>query len=103
MSNRSISGAAKEASAKRGSRLPQIALIWSQFTDTHVDRCNAVAERFQGRAEILAVEIATTSTLYAQFSPGREMGGGRKATLFPGQSFDAIPRWRRTASSRNSA
>ncbi|HEX4847216.1 MAG TPA: glycosyltransferase [Novosphingobium sp.] len=80
---------------KPASRLPQIALIWSQFTDTHVDRCDAVADRFSGRAEILAVEVATTSTLYAQFSPGREMGAARKVTLFPGQSFDAISRWRR--------
>lgn len=77
------------------SGLPQIALIWSQFTDTHVDRINAVAERFRGRAEILAVEVASTSSTYADFSPGRAVGEARKLTLFPGRSFDRIPRWRR--------
>lgn len=77
------------------SGLPQIALVWSQFTDTHVDRINAVAERFRARGEVLAVEVATTSSTYASFSPGRALGEARKVTLFPGRSFDDIPRWRR--------
>lgn len=78
-----------------GSSKPQIALVWSQFTDNHVDRCVALAERLQGKAEVLAIEVASTSEAYASFAPGGSTGLARRFTLFPGQSFDAVSRWRR--------
>ncbi|MBW8784651.1 MAG: glycosyltransferase family 4 protein [Novosphingobium sp.] len=73
---------------------PRIALVWSQFAAYHVDRCRAVAQRFAGRADVLAIEVATTSTTYA-WEPSGEVEGAEKVTLFPGQSFDAISRTRR--------
>lgn len=78
-----------------GSSNPQIALVWSQFADNHVDRCIALGERLDGKAEVLAVEVASTSEAYNDFAPSGPTGLARRVTLFPGNSFDAIPRWRR--------
>ncbi len=71
-----------------------IGLVWAQFAAYHIDRCEAVARRFQGRANVLAVEVATTSSDYA-WEPSGDIAGGRKVTLFPGQSFDQISTWQR--------
>jgi len=76
------------------SRLPQVALLWSQFAAYHVDRCEAVAARLAGRAEVIAVEVATTSTTYA-WAPSGEVAGARKITLFPGESWESITPLRR--------
>ena len=77
-------------------KTPTIALLWSQFAAYHVDRCEAVARRLEGRAEVLAVEVASSSALYAWEASGAIVGA-RKVTLFAGCSFEAIPRWRRLA------
>ena len=74
--------------------LPVIGLIWPQFAPYHVDRCEAVAARLSGKAEVLAVEVATTSVTYA-WAPSGEVKGVRKRTLFPGQSYDAIGKMKR--------
>jgi L-malate glycosyltransferase len=74
---------------------PRVALVWSQFAACHVDRCIALARRLEGRAEVLAVEVATTSSDYAAFPPSGATGAALKRTLFPGLSFDEVPRWRR--------
>ena len=76
------------------SRLPQVALLWSQFAAYHVDRGEAVAKRLAGRAEVIAVEVATTSTTYA-WAPSGAVAGARKLTLFPGESWEAIAPLRR--------
>lgn len=76
------------------SSLPQVALLWSQFAAYHVDRCEAVARRLSGRAEVIAVEVATTSITYAWAASG-EVAGARKLTLFPGESWEAIAPLRR--------
>jgi len=78
---------------KRQKKL-SIGLIWSQFAAYHVDRCEAVARRFEGRAEVAAIEVATTSTDYA-WEPSGGVAGARKITLFPGRSFDSIAALRR--------
>ncbi len=66
-----------------------VALVWAQFAAYHIDRCEAVARRLQGRAQLIAVEVATTSADYA-WEPSGEIAGARKITLFPGQSYNAI-------------
>lgn len=71
-----------------------VGLIWSQFAAYHVDRCEAVARRLGGRAEVLAIEVATTSALYA-WDPSGDVVGADKITLFPGRSFDTISPWKR--------
>lgn len=77
-------------------RLPRIALVWAQFAGYHIDRCAAVAQRLEGRAEVIAVELATASRVYA-WEPSGPVPGARKITLFPGQEVEAIPLWRRFA------
>ncbi|MFC3175193.1 glycosyltransferase [Novosphingobium bradum] len=74
----------------------KVALIWAQFAAYHVDRCEAVGRRLAPRAQVLAIEVATTSADYA-WEPSGAIAGAEKVTLFAGQSFDAIPWWRRFA------
>lgn len=74
--------------------LPLIGMLAAQFAAYHVDRCQAVARRLSGRARVLAVEVATTSELYA-WEPSGEIEGAAKITLFPGQSHDSIGWFRR--------
>lgn len=78
------------------SNLPKIAMLWSQFAAYHMDRCDAVAVRLAGRAEVLAVEVASASQTYA-WEPSGELGSARKVTLFPGQSYESIGSLRRLA------
>lgn len=72
----------------------RIALVWAQFAAYHVDRCEAVARRLAGRAEIIAVEIASQSRTYA-WEPSADTAGARKVTLFPGMVYETIPLLRR--------
>jgi glycosyltransferase involved in cell wall biosynthesis len=71
-----------------------IALIWEQFAPYHIDRIEAVGQRLAGRAEVLAVEVATASQTY-DWKPSPGIAHARKATLFPGQSYDLIHPLRR--------
>ena len=73
--------------AARGTR--RVALLFAQFSAYHIDRCQAVARRLEGRAEVLAVEVATSSATYAWEASG-EVAGARKITLFPGASYDSL-------------
>jgi glycosyltransferase involved in cell wall biosynthesis len=68
--------------------------VWAQFAAYHVDRCEAVARRLAGRAEVIAVEIASSSRTYA-WEPSADTAGARKVTLFPGMVYEAIPLMRR--------
>jgi len=74
--------------------LPRIALLWTQFAPYHVDRCRAVGERLAGQAEVLAVEMATASQIYA-WNPSGAVDHATKLTLFPDAVFDEISPWRR--------
>ena len=74
---------------------PMIAVVWTQFTAYHTDRCIALTARLRGRAEVVAVEVASTSHDYGDFSQTGEIQGVRKVTLFPGESFDEVAPWRR--------
>jgi len=80
--------------AVKTERNPTVAFVWSQFAAYHVDRCEAVARRLAGRADVLAIEVATSSAAYA-WEPSGAVRGARKITLFPAQSFDAVPPLRR--------
>ena len=73
------------------SPVPLIGILFAQFAAYHVDRCEAVARRLSGRARVLAVEVATTSQVYA-WEPSGDVAGAAKVTLFPGQSYDSLPR-----------
>ena len=69
--------------------LPKLAVLFSQFAAYHIDRCSAVAERLAGRAEVLAVEVASASDAYA-WEPSGAVAGATKVTLFPGRNYDAV-------------
>ncbi|MCH7629213.1 MAG: glycosyl transferase family 1, partial [Proteobacteria bacterium] len=75
-------------------RQPTIGLIWTQFSAYHVDRLEAVGRRLAGRARVLSVEVASKSATYA-WDPSGEVAGTEKKRLFPGESHEAIPIWRR--------
>ena len=70
-------------------KLPKVAVLCSQFAAYHVDRCVALADRLAGRAEVIAVEVASASSVYA-WPPSGEVAGAEKRTLFPGRSHDEI-------------
>ncbi len=70
-------------------RTRRVALLFAQFSAYHIDRCQAVARRLDGRADVLAVEVATRSATYAWEASG-EVAGARKITLFPGSSYDDV-------------
>ncbi len=72
----------------------RIGLLFAQFAAYHVDRCETVARRFAGRAEVLAVEVATSSSTYAWEASG-EVPGAHKITLFPDEKYDQIGTLRR--------
>ncbi len=67
----------------------RIGILFAQFAAYHVDRIQAVARRFHGRAELIAVEVASRSKAYA-WEPSEEVEGVTKLTLFPGQNFEDI-------------
>lgn len=73
----------------------RVALVWSQFAACHVDRCIAVSRRLDGRARVVAVEVASSSIEYSAVAPSGVIAGVDKRTLFPQQTFEAIPRLRR--------
>ena len=75
-------------------RLPRIGILFSQFAAYHVDRCAAAAARLEGRATVLAVEMAQASATYA-WAPSGAVAGAEKRVLFSGQPYEAIGRWRR--------
>ena len=78
-----------------GSRkLPQVALLWSQYAAYHVDRCAAVSRRLAGKAEVIAVEVAATSRTYA-WEVAKETRCCEKQILFPDTDFELIPRPKR--------
>ncbi len=76
-------------------RKPKVALIWAQFSAYHVGRLEAVGRRLAGRADVLAVEVASRSAAYA-WPPSGEVRFARKLRLFDGQDYEDIPvlhRW----------
>ncbi len=75
-------------------RLPRIGILFSQFAAYHVDRCAAAAERLEGRATVIAVEMAQASATYA-WAPSGAVAGAEKRVLFTGRPYEAIGRWRK--------
>ena len=70
-------------------KLPQVAILFSQFGAFHVDRVEAAARRLAGRAEVLAVEYAPRSETYA-WEPAQGFDAARHVTLFPSRSYEKI-------------
>lgn len=78
----------------RQTRLKTLAVVWSQFAAYHVDRCEALGKEAMGKAEIVAVEVATSSNLYA-WEPSGDLAHARKVTLFQGSRYEEVSPWAR--------
>jgi glycosyltransferase involved in cell wall biosynthesis len=74
----------------RKSAKPRIALVWTQFLPYHLDRVAALRARLGERAEVLAVEVASTSKAYGAFAQGSPVAQSGALTLFPGHVFERI-------------
>ena len=74
--------------------LPRIGILFSQFAAYHVDRCAAAAARLEGRATVVAVEMAQASAQYA-WKPSGAVAGAEKRVLFVGRRYEEIGRWSR--------
>lgn len=72
----------------------RVALIWEQFAPYHIDRIEAVGRRLAGRAEVLAIEVATASATY-DWKPSGAIRHATKVTLFPDQRYEQIHPLRR--------
>ncbi|MXP47727.1 glycosyltransferase [Altererythrobacter luteolus] len=46
-----------------------IAFVWDNFGPLHIDRCEAVARHFGGKAQVLAIELFAKSELYSWEKP----------------------------------
>lgn len=77
-----------------GSRQRRIGILFAQFAAYHVDRIEAAARRLDGRAEVVAVEVAQASAKYA-WSPSGEVSGVTKRVLFRNEPYERIGKWRR--------
>lgn len=75
-------------------RRPRIGLIWTQFSAYHVDRLEAVGRRLCDRVEVVAIEVASTSTTYA-WEPSGAVENTVKRQIFPGQAYERLPFFRR--------
>jgi L-malate glycosyltransferase len=68
--------------------MAKLVFLWDNFGPLHADRCEAVAEHFEGRHEIVGIELASRSKVY-DWVP--ESGNHfRKLTLFPGCSMEEV-------------
>lgn len=72
----------------------RIAFIWGQFGPYHMDRCESVVKAFGKTIEVVGIEVASKSDVYA-WDPSGAGEGFRKITLFPGQSYADRGRWSR--------
>jgi L-malate glycosyltransferase len=71
-----------------------IGLLWAQFSAYHIDRCEAAALRLSGRKRLRAVQVSTKSKVYA-WEPSSQVAGAQVVTLFPGQTYEQIPKLKR--------
>jgi glycosyltransferase involved in cell wall biosynthesis len=67
----------------------KLVFVWDNFGPLHADRCNAVAQKFEGREQVIGLELAGRSRVY-DWLP--ENGTHfRKITLVTGRTLEEIP------------
>jgi glycosyltransferase involved in cell wall biosynthesis len=67
----------------------KLVFVWDNFGPLHADRCNAVARRFEGKEQVIGLELAGRSRVY-DWLP--ENGTHfRKITLVTGRTLEEIP------------
>ncbi|MGA8088990.1 MAG: glycosyltransferase family 4 protein [Terracidiphilus sp.] len=69
--------------------MAKLVFVWDNFGPLHADRCNAVARKFEGRQQVIGLELAGLSKVY-DWVP--ESGPHfRKITLVTGRTLEEIP------------
>jgi glycosyltransferase involved in cell wall biosynthesis len=67
----------------------RLVFVWDNFGPLHADRCDAVATKFAGSQEVIGLELAAKSAVYAWVP---ESGTHfRKITLIEGRSIEQVP------------
>lgn len=73
--------------------MAKLVFVWDNFGPLHADRCDAVAKRFEGRRQVVGLEVAGRSNVY-NWVP--ESGTRfKKITLVTGRSMEEIPLFKR--------
>jgi glycosyltransferase involved in cell wall biosynthesis len=78
----------------RGSGRRRVGFVWDQFSPYHVDRCEHVAHTLGDKLEIIGLEFASRSNLYA-WPEARKTQLYTQVTLFPGKKFEETKWWQR--------
>jgi len=69
--------------------MAKLVFIWDNFGPLHADRCDAVAKKFEGKRQVIGLELASKSKIY-NWLP--ETGTRfTKITLVTGRSMEEIP------------
>jgi glycosyltransferase involved in cell wall biosynthesis len=69
--------------------MAKLVFVWDNFGPLHADRCDAVARKFEGRQQVIGLELASKSKVY-DWVP--ENGTRfRKITLVTGRAIEDIP------------
>lgn len=89
MQTRKGEGAAADPDAKR-----RVAFVWDQFSPYHVDRCEHVAYALRDKVDVIGLEFASRSNLYA-WPEARKTQLYNHITLFPGKAFEETKWWNR--------
>jgi glycosyltransferase involved in cell wall biosynthesis len=80
--------------ADPGVNRKRVAFVWDQFSPYHVDRCEHVAYTLRDRVEVIGLEFASRSNLYA-WPEARKTQLYNHITLFPGKGFEETTWWNR--------
>lgn len=75
----------------------KLVFVWDNFGPLHSDRCNAVAKKFEGREQVIGLELAGKSKVYDWLPEDGTYF--RKVTLVTGRPLEEIPftkRFRKT-------
>ena len=75
----------------------RVAFVWDQFSPYHVDRCEQVAYRLGDKVDVIGLEFASRSNLYA-WPEARKTQLYNHVTLFPGKAFEETRWWNRLRS-----
>lgn len=67
----------------------KLVFVWDNFGPLHADRCNAVAKKFEGKEQVIGLELAGRSRVYDWLpEDGTHF---RKVTLVTGRTLEEIP------------
>jgi glycosyltransferase involved in cell wall biosynthesis len=69
--------------------MAKLVFLWDNFGPLHADRCDAVAKKFEGRHQVIGLELASRSNIY-DWVPESGMQF-KKVTLVTGRAVQEIP------------